>query len=98
MEAKNYSFTHHADVRTSQRGISQEEIQSVVESGICIRKQGLRFYFGGNKIADKLHEEGLPDSTKNLVVVMDGEKKEIITCYKNERGLRNIRKKSKRLC
>ncbi len=93
-----FSYTNHAHLRSSQRGITSEEIQSIIETGTCIRKQGLRFYYGGNRIADKLHENGLPDSTSKLVVVMDGEEHVVITCYKNDKGIRHIRKKGKRLC
>ena len=92
------SFTDHAQLRSSQRGISSEEIRSIIETGTCIRKQGLRFYYGGNRIADKLHEIGMPDSTSKLVVVMDGEENVVITCYKNNRGVKHIKKKGKRLC
>ena len=72
------NYTDHAQLRSSQRGISSEEIRSIIETGTCIRKQGLRFYYGGSKIADKLHEIGMPDSTSKLVVVMDGEENVVI--------------------
>ena len=91
-------YTDHAQLRSCQRGISPEEIQSIIETGTCIRKQGLRFYFGGNRVANKLHEIGMPDSTSKLVVVMDGEENVVITCYKNDNGVKHIKKKGKRLC
>ena len=91
-------FTDHAQLRSAQRGISTEEIQSIIQTGSCIWKQGLRFYYGGSRISDKLHEIGMSDSTSKLVVVMDGEKNVVITCYKNDRGLKHIKKKGKRLC
>jgi len=97
-QSHEYSYTDHARIRICQRGITTEEIQSIVESGTCVLKQGLRFYYGGSKLADKFHEQGLSDSSRNLVVVMDGEENVVITCYKNENGVRHIRKKSKRLC
>ncbi|EIM72428.1 hypothetical protein A3SI_19775 [Nitritalea halalkaliphila LW7] len=85
----------HAQVRKQQRGIRASDIQTVVDWGKCIYKQGIRFFYLPKSL---IRERGLScsDGLSDLIVVLAGKDREMITCYKNPKALRRVKKKPKR--
>lgn len=92
------SFTRHAQTRLAQRGIRKQHIDLVLKYGQAINRQGFLFYYIPKHI---LAEQILPSELKyvrNLVVVVSGGASHlVITAYKNEQAVRNIKKKSKHM-
>ncbi len=91
-------FTHHAQARLSQRGIQRNHVHLVLKFGQAIHRQGYLFYYIPKYI---LNERVLPQDLKyvrNLVVVVSGGHSHVVvTAYKEEQALKNIKKKSKNL-
>ncbi|RZS97152.1 DUF4258 domain-containing protein [Cecembia calidifontis] len=96
MTISQIQFTKHARCRASQRGISIISVATVIQYGKVIHKQGLKFIF----IPKTQMEKFSPDEQKalqKLLVITDKQYKEVVTCYRSDKGLKRIRKKSKRL-
>jgi hypothetical protein len=87
----------HSQCRASERGITDNDIQIALDFSESIFKQGLIFHI----VMDKLIPSNLPKKQvsriKNMVIVMANDEPRIITCYKSNKALSKIRKKSKRL-
>jgi hypothetical protein len=92
---QNFILTNHAQTRASQRGITFDMIQLTIRFGKLIMKQGLRYY-----VMTKNHLEKFDlktrDRVRNMVVIVSSDHA-VITCYKNEKALRHIKQKQKRL-
>ncbi len=99
LKSQSLKFQHsnHSFQRAAQRGIDYAMIQTIVEYGEAIFKQGMVFYVLGNK--DKPDGRLSKDWKKfqNLVVVVAGDSNQIITCYRNSNPYKYIRKKTKEL-
>ena len=80
-------YTDHARQRMAQRGITEQDIAEVIRIGLRIRKAGVIFYFMRRKDCHALH--GL--------TVVQAKNGTVLTTYKNKRGLRDIKRKSKYL-
>ena len=93
---QDITFSKHSKVRIQQRGISQESVISVITLGKKIHKQSLKFFY-----VPKSTIKGLPikeqECLANLIVITDHYQSEVITCYKSQKAVHKIRKKSKRL-
>jgi hypothetical protein len=87
------SVTHsrHSLRRAAQRGVSDEVISLVIRYGRLVQKQGLKYYFGASRDFPAHVDHRLVEKANNQVVILRGAN--IITCYKNARGLKRIRKK-----
>lgn len=99
---KNFHFpatiqlSSHCSSRISQRGISDEAIGLVISYGDIIHKQGLKFHFLTKSRCNKLD---LPiDLVRDLMVITNLDRTEVVTCYKNPKAIHEVKKKSKRLC
>ena len=88
------NYTKHSNIRMNQRGINKETISIALQISKKIYKQGLVYHI--------IKAENIPfdlpsskkEKFKNLIVVAT-ENNQIITCYKNKNGFKNIRKKNK---
>ncbi|TFV94481.1 DUF4258 domain-containing protein [Algoriphagus kandeliae] len=88
--------TLHGKTRMGQRGISEEVALLVIKEGEVIHKQGLKFFFVPKaKRADWQVKDA--EAVANLMVITDQSIREIITCYKSDRAIHRVKKKSKRL-
>jgi len=91
-------FSQHAIKRASQRGIASHIMKIMVEQGVLIRKQGFKFYYmTKNKL--RYFDLKTQDKLRNLVVLVKGMEQSnvVVTCYKNEKAIKNIKLKQKRL-
>jgi len=95
IEQINFTMTNHATVRASQRGIKRVIIEQLLQYGEVIKKQGLQYFFMTHNTLKYLDLK-LQDQLRNLVVILSSDNY-ILTCYKNENALKNIKHKSKRL-
>jgi len=95
-EYTSIQFSRHGKVRLDQRGISQSAVLSVIQLGTTLYRQSLMFIYIPKA---KLKGLGAKDqaAVSNLIVVTNRDKTEVITCYKNEKAIHRIKKKSKRL-
>lgn len=96
MKPIEFTFEHseHSYQRAQQRGISGLQLETALKYGETMLKQGYIFYIlGKNNIPEKLRKE--KDKLVNTIVLVSG--KTIITCYRNTRPFKHIRKKSKKL-
>ena len=91
-------FSHHAIRRASQRGIASHIMRIMVEQGEIIRKQGFKFYYM-TKSKLRYFDLNTQDKLRNLVVLVKGIEQcnVVVTCYKNEKAIKNIKIKQKRL-
>lgn len=93
---KGKKMTQHGSIRKQQRGIKDIEIETVLSLGKIIHKQGLKFFYVPKSLI--LSTDLISDlSLSRLIVVTDLNQTEIITCYKHEKAIHKIKKKSKRL-
>jgi hypothetical protein len=83
--------SRHSQKRAAQRGVSDEVISMVIRYGRLVQKQGLQYFFGATRNFPEGIDHRLIEKCSNLVVIVRGS--EILTCYKNARGLKKIRKK-----
>ena len=86
----------HSQIRINQRGICPNSVMKVVEQGEIIHKQGLKFHFIPKKIWRKWNPKDR-ELVKDLVVITNLFRNEVITCYKNPKAIHEIKKKPKRL-
>jgi len=95
LENLELNFSNHYLTRASQRGISDLAIELLIKYGSAVKKQGLMFWFITKKqmrfVAPEHH-----GTIKNLVAVM-AQDRTLITCYKNQKAIKNIKRKSKYL-
>jgi hypothetical protein len=90
-------YSKHALERVSQRNIDKDDVRFVLNFGQKIHNGGALFIFLGNK---NIPEEYMSDDKfaklegTTLVVSKDGNN--LITAYKNKKGLRQIKKKIKK--
>lgn len=89
------SMTAHAIKRASQRNISPEDIEYVLQYGSKIHNAGACFYYlGGKDIPAEDRQEDEITRLEGTILVLDPEQSSIVTIYRNrERGLKEIRKK-----
>jgi len=90
----------HAVIRCQQRSFSQLEIAYVLEHARMLRRSGICFYF--------LAAKDVPFSDRRIswvqrlvgaTLLLGSEGEVVITVYKNENGLKDIKRKVKfRLC
>lgn len=85
----------HSSKRADQRGVSDEVLRLVISYGKVIRKQGLEFYLGTTKNFPGNIDHRLLEKSSDVVVVVSGS--EILTCYRNSKAIKRIKKKSDRL-
>jgi hypothetical protein len=87
--------SNHCNSRVSQRGISDEAVSLVISYGDIIHKQGLKFHFLTKSKCDKLD---IPiELVRDLMVITNLDRTEVVTCYKNPNAIHAVKKKSKRL-
>lgn len=89
-------FSLHSKARLSQRGIKEEAVVKVIHYGEIIHKQGLKFHYLPKSKSKFLGKKELED-TRDLLVITNQNRTEIITCYKNPKAVHEVKKKSKRL-
>lgn len=91
----DYYLSTHATIRASQRGVTNSIIDFMLKNGEQIKKQGLKYYFM-TKNTLKYLDLKMQDKLRNLIVIASSDGC-IITCYKNENAIKQIKQKSKRL-
>ncbi|OWY22986.1 DUF4258 domain-containing protein [Sphingobacteriales bacterium UPWRP_1] len=90
------TITPHARKRAAGRGITLDMIENTIKYGAKICKQGFCFYVMPSKIAQRFFSKQFAEKIANTVVLVK-RPNVLITVYKNQHALRNIKKKSKRL-
>lgn len=89
-------FSIHGKARLSQRGIKELAVLKVIQYGEIIYKQGLKFHYLPKSKSKVLGQKELED-TRDLLVITNQNRTEVITCYKNPKAVHEVKKKSKRL-
>jgi hypothetical protein len=91
-----HSFSHssHSLIRSSQRGINDQVIELVVNYGLLIKKQGYNFYLGTKKSFPSSLDHKLKEKASNVLVLV--KENTIVTCYKNEKVMKEVKRKSRR--
>ena len=92
---QSITLSDHALTRMAQRNLSAEDVEYVIQFGCPVRSGGALHYF--------LRQEDIPYADRKSVqrlegttVLMDRGEQYIITVYRNRRGLKEIRQKTKR--
>lgn len=95
---RSYSWsiqhTEHSRKRSSQRGISEENILLALDYGDPIFKQGLIFYVVLERNLPDNINHAMREKINNLVIVVSPKNNEIVTCYKSNHARHHIRKKN----
>jgi hypothetical protein len=91
-------FSNHATQRASQRGVTRNIMRIMVEQGELIRKQGLKFYYMTHNTL-RYFDLKTQNKLRNLVVLVKSKSYGdiVITCYKDEKAIKNIKHKQKHL-
>ncbi|MCS5488873.1 DUF4258 domain-containing protein [Algoriphagus limi] len=89
-------FSLHGKTRISQRGIKEEAVFKVIQFGEIIHKQGLKFHYIPRSKASSLGKKEM-EETRDLLVITNKNRTEVITCYKNPKAVHAVKKKPKRL-
>lgn len=92
----NIKFSLHGKARLSQRGIKEDAVLKVLQFGEIIHKQGLKFHYLPKSKGKTLGQKEL-EETRDLLVITNLNRTEVITCYKNPKAVHEVKKKSKRL-
>jgi len=92
---RSIQFSNHCLSRISQRGIPEEAIMQVILYGEIIHKQGLKFHYLSKSKCKKLEID--EDMVRDLMVITNSTRTEIVTCYKHPKAVHEVKKKSKRL-
>jgi phage FluMu gp28-like protein len=89
--------TTHARTRCQQRAISAWDVDQVLNFGYAIYKQGMRFMFMPKKDIRTFYQPDSQSSLEDLMILVadDGA---IITAYRHIDAVKNVKRKSKRLC
>ena len=88
-------LTAHAELRAQQRAIHEEELDLVVDYGRRDHNGGALYIFMGKRdIPDSL-APALKERLHGITIIMDPGTEEILTTYRNRRGLRDIKRKRK---
>ena len=85
--------TQHSHRRAAQRGIGAMGIMAAITLGKTIRKQQLIYHMLRRKDVPVELSSRLQDKLVHLVVITDANGCEVITCYRNSKHTRQIRKK-----
>jgi hypothetical protein len=89
--------TTHAQNRCQQRAISAWDVDQVLNFGNAIYKQGIRFMFIPKKDIRTFYQPDRQSSLEDLMILV-GPDGAIITAYRNNDAVKNVKHKSKRLC
>ena len=89
--------TTHAQNRCQQRAISTWDVDQVLNFGNVIYKQGMRFMFIPKKNIRTFYQPARQSSLEDLMILV-GPDDAIITAYRNNDAVKNVKHKSKRLC
>ena len=89
--------TTHAQNRCQQRAISAWDVDQVLNFGNAIYKQGMRFMFIPKKDIRTFYQPDRQSSLEDLMILV-GPDGAIITAYRNNDAVKNVKHKSKRLC
>lgn len=88
------SHSNHSLIRSSQRGINDQVIELVINYGLLIKKQGYNFYLGTKKSFPSNLNHKLKEKASNVLVLV--KESTIVTCYKNEKVMKEVKRKSRR--
>jgi hypothetical protein len=90
------ALTNHALNRMKQRRFSQLELNYVVEHGRLLRRTGICFYFLAAKDVPMMDRKfAWVQRLIGTTVLASADQAAVITLYKNQKALRDIRKKTK---
>ena len=93
----DFSLTNHAQLRGSQRNINPEDIDLILRYGRELHRTGTSFFFLGKRdIPEDLWTDDHMMKLEGTVLIIGNDSASLITCYKNKKALREIKKKSKR--
>lgn len=97
----DFCFTNHAQLRGAQRNIDLEAVQFTVTYGRKFHRTGaVLFFLGKRNIPETLRRDDQIMKLEGTVLIIsndNGNKNELlITCYRNKKGLRQIKRKAKR--
>jgi hypothetical protein len=88
------NFSTHSQKRTSQRGISREYIQIALNYCESFFKQGLIYHIvKDNQLPDTLNPH-ISEKIRNLVIVIANDSSDVVTCYKSNNAIKNIKRKT----
>ena len=93
----NIEMSNHSQTRSHQRGITKSQLYLAMDYSETIFKQGLIFFAVAERLFPENMDHRLRERLNNLVVVFSPISNEIVTCYRAEKGIHNIKRKSKRL-
>ena len=90
-------YSKHAQKRSFQRRISENDIAFVLRFGTKIHNGGALFVFLGQRnIPDKYKSDSRIRRLEGTILIMTPDESCLITVYKNKKGIREIKKKCKR--
>lgn len=78
----------------AQRNMKTDLLETFLDQCAIIHKQGLKFHFVTKKM---IKDDPQLEVLKDWIVITNLKRDEVITCYRNSRGVRHVKRKSKRL-
>ncbi|MGZ3584347.1 MAG: DUF4258 domain-containing protein [Ktedonobacterales bacterium] len=94
-ELRPLPFTKHGRKRSARRNIAPDAVDYVVAYGRMIQRTGVTFYFLGRRDIPPDDRHASWASRLEGTIVLQAPDEDVITIYRNRRGLRAIRRKMK---
>ncbi|HXG67499.1 MAG TPA: DUF4258 domain-containing protein [Blastocatellia bacterium] len=95
MEAMDIRISKHASRRMAQRNLPPGDVETVIRYGHMEHRTGAEFYFLGKRDLPRGLERRLEHLVGATVVVC---RDEVVTIYRNRRGLAEIKRKRYHPC
>ncbi|MGZ3602007.1 MAG: DUF4258 domain-containing protein, partial [Ktedonobacterales bacterium] len=88
-------FTRHARKRSARRNVAPDAVDYVMAYGRMIQRTGVTFYFLGRRDIPPDDRRASWAARLEGTIVLQAPDEDVITIYRNRRGLRTIRRKMK---
>lgn len=88
-------FTRHARKRGARRNVAPDAVEYVMAYGRMIQRTGVTFYFLGRRDIPPRDRRASWASRLEGTIVLQAPGEDVITIYRNRRGLRVIQRKMK---
>ncbi len=87
------AFTTHAHRRLQQRGLTPEFAALVMDHGTAVNTAGALFYFMSKKDLPWNIPNTVKERIAGITLVVDPGSHDVLTVYKNQHAMKQIRKK-----
>ena len=89
------NISKHAEIRSQQRGICEEQLEIVLDYGTRIYNGGALFCFMSAKDVPGHLSGNVKEHVQGITLIINPGTEDIVTVYKNKQALKAIKRKMK---